>query len=106
MEPTTCIEAEPYALRVLDDSMEPEFRRDSIIIIDPTGLVRHGAYVIAEIEGRMVFRQLRAPPGKGSTLAPLNPVYPSTELDNGLNAIKGVVTQRAGRRRQDHKRYD
>ena len=33
--PTTCIEAEPFALRVTDDSMEPEFAAGCIIIVDP-----------------------------------------------------------------------
>ena len=44
----TCVEAETFALRVLDDSMQPEFRRGCIIIIDPTGRATDGSYVLAK----------------------------------------------------------
>ena len=46
--PSACSDAAPFALRVVDDSMEPEFRRNCIVIIDPTGHARDGAYVLAE----------------------------------------------------------
>ena len=38
LEPSTCVEGEPFALRVLDDSMQPEFRRGCVIVIDPTAV--------------------------------------------------------------------
>jgi len=47
LEPSTCVEAETFALRVLDDSMEPEFRQHCIIVIDPTGHAKDGSYVLA-----------------------------------------------------------
>ena len=100
----TCTEAEPFALRVLDDSMEPEFERGSIIIVDPTGVVRSGAYVLVEHEGAYVFRQLREE-GDGYRLQPLNPRFPCVLLGDGLQAIRGVVVQRAGARRAYHKNY-
>ena len=59
MEPSTCIEAEPFALRVTDDSMAPEFHEGCVIIVDPTGHARDGAFVLAEHEGGYIFRQLR-----------------------------------------------
>jgi len=39
---TGCAASEPFALRVLGDSMLPEFADGSIIIIDPAGAIRDG----------------------------------------------------------------
>ena len=104
MQPTTCIEAEPYALRVQDDSMEPEFAKGCIIIVDPTGRATDGAYVLAEIDGRFVFRRL-SKTDESYTLTSLNPGYPPIPIESITAAVKGVVTQRAGKRRHYHKRY-
>lgn len=103
MEASTCIEAEAFALRVTDDSMEPEFAQGCIIIVDPTGPATHGAYVLAEVAGEFIFRQLSS---KGSSLqlVALNSNYPSVSI-NSITSVKGVVTQRAGKRRRYHKRY-
>ena len=105
IEPSTCVEAEPFALQVTDDSMEPEFARGCIVVIDPTGLVEDGAYVIAERTDGLVFRRLRLE-GQRVWLDALNGNYPSEEIESGIAAIKGVVVQRAGKRRAYHKRYD
>lgn len=104
MDSTTCAEAEPFALRVLDESMEPEFERGCIIIIDPTGVVKSGAYVLAEHEGEYLLRQLREE-AQGYRLYALNPSFPCVRLGRGLQAIKGVVVQRAGSQRTYHKNY-
>lgn len=104
LDSKTCIEAEPFALRVLDDSMEPEFKRGCIIIIDPTGVAKSGAYVLAEHEGEYLFRQLREE-GKGYRLHALNPRFPCILLENRLRTIKGVVVQRAGSQRTYHRNY-
>ena len=102
----TCIEAEPFALQVLDDAMEPEFPAGCIIIVDPTGHARDGAFVLAELDGEYIFRQLAGPVGDRYELRALNPGYAPLPLDAGLDALAGVVTQRAGRCRRDHKHYD
>lgn len=101
----SCAESEPYALQVIDDSMEPEFAKGCIIIIDPTGIVRDGAYVFAvDNKDEYIFRQLRIVDGKHILVA-LNANYPSLEI-SGMDRIEGVITQRAGRRRSYHKWYD
>jgi SOS-response transcriptional repressor LexA len=105
VETRTCVDAEPFALQVTDDSMEPEFRRGCVVVIDPTGAVRDGAYVLAELAGELIFRKLRFEQ-KRVWLDALNGAYPSRELDDGITAVKGVVVQRAGARRREHKRYD
>lgn len=103
--PTTCIEAEPFALRVVDDSMEPEFASGCIIIVDPTGVAKDGAFVVAEVSGEYLFRRLRRT-DDGDSLEALDPRYPPVRLAAGLRSVRGVVVQRAGARRSYHKRYD
>ena len=43
-----CSSAEPFALMVLGDSMEPEFVEGEVILIEPEGLATDGSYVLAE----------------------------------------------------------
>jgi len=99
-----CTEAEPFALRVIGDSMEPEFRDGAIIIIDPTGVAKDGAFVIALHKGEYIFRQLVIENDR-KMLKALNGDHPVIPLID-FSTIEGVVTQRAGTRRRDHKHYD
>lgn len=99
-----CAENEPYALRVLGDSMLPEFEEGVVIVIDPGGQVRDGCYVIAIHNDEYIFRQLRILEQR-YYLQPLNDLYDTVEI-SGPEAVKGVVSQKAGRRRKDRKRYD
>ena len=91
--------------RSVDDSMEPEFPKGCIIIVDPTGHARDGAFVLAEVDGTYIFRRLVVDASQ-YTLAPLNAQYPSLTLADGLEAVRGVIVQRAGTRRRLHKRYE
>ena len=101
----SCSESEPFALQVTDDSMLPEFEPGCIIIIDPGGLVRDGCYVFAkDLKDEYIFRRLRMVDDK-HYLEPLNSLYDSFEI-SGLDKIQGVISQRAGKRRSYHKRYD
>ncbi len=101
---TGCSEAEPFALRVLGDSMMPEFKEGHIIIIDPAAAYGDGSYVIAMHNEELIFRQLREHEGK-YFLVPLNDLYDTEELGSTEN-IKGVVSQRSGTRRKERKFYD
>ena len=107
LEPATCKEAEPFALRVLDDTMQPEFKSGCIIVIDPTGRAADGSYVLAStgLDEGPVFRQLRKDAGGGWLLCALNEKYPDTTSIQNLDGIMGVVVQRAGVRRKYHKHY-
>ncbi len=101
---SSCSASGFFALRVLGDSMLPEFKEGSIIIIDPDGLVKDGCYVLAEDEKETyIFRQLRIQDDK-YYLVPLNDLYDTVQI-SGLEVIKGVIIQRAGTRRKDHKHY-
>ncbi|OUD12630.1 S24 family peptidase [Thioflexithrix psekupsensis] len=95
---------EPFALRVLGDSMSPEFEEGHIIIIDPDGRAVSGAYVLAQMNGEYIFRQLHIENDR-YYLKPLNANYPTLEI-SGFSDIHGVIVQRAGRRRSERKHYD
>ncbi|MCP4043122.1 MAG: S24 family peptidase [Gammaproteobacteria bacterium] len=101
---SSCAEAEPFALRVIGDSMEPEFKDGVIVIIDPTGVAANGSYVLAVHEEEYIFRQL-VKEGDKMYLKALNENYPRHPLPGGVDDIKGVIVQQAGRRRKDRKHY-
>jgi DNA polymerase V len=100
-----CSASEPFALRVIGDEMLPEFHDGHIIIVDPGGRVVSGCYVIARHRGEMIFRQLIAEQG-GWLLHALDVQIADFPLENGLADIVGVISQRSGKRRSEHKRYD
>jgi SOS-response transcriptional repressor LexA len=99
-----CSSAEPFALMVLGDSMEPEFVEGEVILIEPEGLATDGSFVLAQLAGEWIFRQL-VKHDAGWRLQALNPYYPATDI-SGLEAVKGVIIQKSkpGRRRAT-KRY-
>ncbi len=99
-----CAAAEPFALRTIDDSMEPEFATGCIIIIDPGHVARDGSYVFAvDNKHEYIFRQLRIIDDR-YYLVPLNDLYETIEIK--WEQIEGVITQRAGKKRTYHKHYD
>ncbi len=132
IEPSTCSEAETIVLQVLDDSMEPEFKKRCMIVIDPTGHPTDGSYVFAhraagwssrastsdspgsvdaeqmqpeDLVAQYHFRQLRRAADGSWLLCALNDAYASEVTCSDLSEIVGVVVQRAGTRRAYHKRY-
>ncbi|HSM26943.1 MAG TPA: S24 family peptidase [Thioalkalivibrio sp.] len=103
MESSGCAASEPFALRVLGDSMAPEFEHGVIIIVDPSGTGEDGSYVVAQVDGEYLFRQLKIEDGRHFLVALQDDQRP-LEI-SGRQAIVGVVTQRAGTRRSQHKHY-
>ena len=101
---SNCSASEPFALRVIGDDMAPEFTDGHIIVIDPGGRVTDGCYVVANHRGQMIFRQLEIVDQRYRLVA-ANKNLPEIELD-GIADIVGVVSQRSGKRRSEHKRYD
>jgi SOS-response transcriptional repressor LexA len=103
-EMSACAAAEPFALMVLGDSMEPEFVERDIIIIEPEGLAGDGSFVLAWLNDEHIFRQL-VKHGDKWLLRPLNPRYPAAEIPD-LTPIKGVIIQKSKPgRRKEAKRY-
>ena len=94
-----CSGGESFALRVLGDSMEPEFNAGEIIIVEPDGALRDGSYVLAQVRQEWTFRQL-VKANDGWCLRALNPAYADQALPD-LGAVHGVIIQKAvpGRRR-------
>jgi len=99
----SCAEAEPYALRVIGDSMAPEFLDGHIIVVDPAMPPRDGAFVVIDYQGETLFRQFMVKHDK-KLLKALNEAYPTVEMEENYR-VRGVVIQRAGRRRADRKHY-
>lgn len=102
---SNCSSSEPYALRVIGDDMAPEFVDGNVIVVDPGGKVSSGCYVVAKDGETLIFRQLIID-GQRYRLCALAPGLPEIELRHGLEDIVGVISQRAGKRRSEHKRYD
>ena len=100
---SNCAGSEPFALQVLGDSMAPEFPDGCVVVSEPSGAVHDGCYVIADYKGEIILRQLRLTAGEWH-LEPLNPKYPHLKID-GPESIRGIVIQRAGRRRADRQSY-
>lgn len=101
-EDSGCSGGESFALRVLGNSMSPEFNHGDIIVIEPDGALHDGCFVLAQVDGQYHFRQLLAQ-GDGWLLHALNPAaegcadLPLADLE----AVRGLVIQKAvpGRRR-------
>ena len=104
MASDSCSKLEPYALRVLGDSMAPEFADGCVIIVDPGHVPHDGSYVIVEFAGDVFFRQLVID-GERRYLAPLNLKYGRFGLVPPYT-IRGGVVQQAGRRRAQRRHYD
>ncbi len=102
---SNCSASEPFALRVIGDDMAPEFVDGHVIIVDPGGKASSGCYVVANYQGKMIFRQLVIE-DSSCLLRALDASQPEIELVKGFDDIVGVVSQRSGKRRSEHKRYD
>lgn len=94
-----CEGAEVFALRVLGDSMAPEFLHGEIVIVEPGGAVHDGSFVLARLDGEWTLRQLVQDAG-GWRLRALQGGHDEAALPD-LAAVQGVVIQKAvpGRRR-------
>lgn len=99
---TGCSAKAPYALQVLGDSMEPEFRDGAVIIVDPNLPPFPGAYIVCDHDGETIFRRYMERDGRRFLVA-LNERYAEVEI-NASFMMRGVVTQQARNRRLGLKR--
>ncbi len=98
-----------FALRVVGDSMTPEFQPGDIIVIDPMISPQPGDYVVAKNHSEEATFKKYRPRGKNDSsidyfeLVPLNPDYPSLRSDLDNLTIIGVqiehISFRSTRRR-------
>ena len=103
MDGSGCSAAEPFALQVLGDSMEPEFCDGHVIIVDPGMSAHDGAYVVIEYLGETSLRQFVVQ-GDKCMIRAINVRYPTIELVEEYK-IHGIVVQRSGKRRKETKHY-
>jgi len=97
-----CSYNELHPLQVLDDSMEPEFPRDCIIMIEPSEVCATGAYVIVTQGGERWFRQYVKDSKNNQKLVAVNSNYPDISLEDGGFKIEGVIVQRNVKRKIKH----
>ena len=95
-----CGSSEPYALQVTDNSMEPEFPKNCIVIVDPSGSCVDGQYIFVEYDGVRWFRKFKTIDGDNYLLA-LNSEYPEIKLDNSYDVI-GIIVQKNVNRKITH----
>jgi DNA polymerase V len=100
---SACEKEEPFVLMVLGDSMLPEFVEGEVIVIEPELPPQDGSYVIAQHKGEYTFRQLIQRQGKWYLHA-LNENYSDDELE-GLECVRGVISQKKGPGRNNRKTY-
>lgn len=80
-----------FALRVPDDSMEPDFSEGEIIVIDPLLEGGHNKFLVAREGGnRPTFKQL-VMHGEQLYLKPLNSRYPLIQVKNDLKVVGVLV---------------
>jgi len=100
---SACAGNEPFVLQVLGDSMEPEFPNGCMVVVEPGSQIEHGYFVIADAGTEVILRRVLIE-NQQWRLEALNPAYPVLEIE-GPESIRGIVIQRAGRRRSDRKSY-
>jgi DNA polymerase V len=95
---------EPFALRVIGESMEPEFQDGHIILVDPGFPLLNGVYAVIQNNGEYIFGQYSEENSEG-WIRYLSPEFEDVKLESEY-VVKGVITQRNGRKRKDIKYYN
>jgi len=86
-----------FALRVMGDSMEPEFTEGDIIILTPIAKAEHGDYLIVKnAEGEATLKQFKQYDNT-RVLHPLNPKYPDILSEKHQYVIVGKVIEKKKR---------
>ncbi len=86
-----------FALRVVGDSMEPEFKEGEIVVVSPHVEAQPGDFVIVKnVREEATFKQLKKY-GPRWVLHPLNPKYQDQEVRRGEFRIIGKVVKKEKR---------
>jgi len=101
---SSCSAKEMFGLMALGDSMLPEFKHGTVIVVDPEAPVRDGCFVIAQVGDEHILRQLKIEE-KRFFLHALNPQAGDKIIEiSGTDDIAGVVVQQ-GTRKKNLKMY-
>ena len=79
--------------------MEPEFPKDCIVIVDPSGSCVDGQYIFVEYDGVRWFRKFKTIDGDNYYCAEYE--YPEIKLDNSYDVI-GIIVQKNVNRKITH----
>ncbi len=90
---------EAFVLRVIGDSMSPAFEDGHIIVVDPGYPLLSNSYAVLVNKSEVLFG-LYVRDKNGRRLEYLKPGEAPVILEDDFS-VKGVVTQRNGRRRKD-----
>ena len=86
-----------FALRVVGDSMEPEFKEGEVITVNPhTDALPNDFVVVKNKQGEATFKQLKRY-GESWVLHPLNPRYDDQVVGKGEFRIIGKVVKKERR---------
>lgn len=90
-----------FALKVKGDFMEPEFKENDIIVIDPLVSPHPGEFVLSKSDDEVIFRKYRTKANKTFELVPLNQDYPiiNSDIDNA-RIIGTMIEHRIYRRKR------
>lgn len=92
-----------YCLRVVGDSMFPDYLDGQIILVDPSVDAVHGDDIVIKMpDGRTMFKRMQDAP-EGRYLLSVNPEHPNRKIEAPQGAmICGVVTGSWMERRSRH----
>ncbi|WP_062359615.1 LexA family protein [Vreelandella aquamarina] len=82
---------EAFALRIMGESMAPEYPPGCLIVVDPNVEATNGSDVIVAVEDGVSFKRLVIEPGGETFLRPLNPQFPVTQVKKSDYRVLGVV---------------
>lgn len=93
-----CLGENAFALRMKDESMEPELKINDILIIDPSQEPNPGGFVVAQLEDSQAvivrrYKQLSAKKNHEYELAAINDAWANICVDSGVksNLIGPVI---------------
>jgi SOS-response transcriptional repressor LexA len=83
-----------FGLKIVNDSMAPEFPEGSVIIVDPDRAPGTGDFVVVRDPdtGQATFKRLVEDAGRWY-LRPLNPSYPTIQIADVASGVIGVVVE-------------
>ncbi len=96
-----CSSHEPYALQATDESMEPEFIKETVIVVEPSERCDSGNYIVCDYANDTWFRQYIESDGR-RWLKALHPDFDDMEI-KGPFKVRGIVISQAYKRQR--KRY-
>ncbi|KJU84680.1 peptidase S24 [Candidatus Magnetobacterium bavaricum] len=79
-----------FAIRVVDDAMEPEFRKNEVVIVSPSVTPSKGDFILAKHGNSVLIRRLKIL-DVAILLKPLNPNYDDITVPNKDRRLLRVI---------------